>query len=390
MRDLADRVVDALRRVRATAPDAEIEAWPRAFVDDVITALAPYRDHPVVASFLADCGRGKDGVWDFAATRDAVTAHDDTGLMLGVFAAAYNPSLLLDAFSFDHMAVHEGFARAYPNPGVRPIWLGDATAGFKFELSVALFPENFLTAEAVTPRHRAYYFIDRFVRRHLEITRAILNLGTSPRAFARLKRASDGAIARGCVAWVHLHEYFHRRGHLPLPENLGVKSTRSTAGLEEVRCDALACLAAHRGAEHGVEDGELHAELILAERLLRYPLQDDPQRNYDARGSQFLYGYLHERGALRDDGAGRMDLPQGLDGVIVALREMIVGINKLEYLEKTHHPRAQAQAGRDKRRALVERFGGFDSRANTFATFPYYENIRSALVAAGITMRISY
>jgi hypothetical protein len=385
MRDVADRVVDAVRRVRARLPGAEIHAWPPAFVDEIVAALAPYRAHPVVASFLADCARGKDGVWDFAATRDAVTAHDDAGLVLGVFAAAYNPSLLLDTFSFEHMAVHDAFARAYPNHGVRPIWIGDATDGFKFELSVALFPENFLTAAAVAPAHRAYYFVDRFVRRHLEITRAILNLGTSPRAFARLKSAPDSAIARACVTWVHFHEYFHRRGHLPLPENLGVKSTRSTAGLEEVRCDALACLAAHRGPAHGVEEGELHAELILAERLLRYPLQDDPQRNYDARGSQFLYGYLCERGALREDGPDRIDLPQGLDGVIVALREMIVGINKLEYLEKTHHPEASGR-----RRALVERFGGFDRRANTFSTFPYFDNVRNALAAAGITMRMSY
>ena len=125
--------------------------------------------------------------------------------------------------------------------------------------------------------------------------------------------------------------------------------------------------------------------MSLAERLLRYPLQDDPQRNYDARGSQFLYGYLCERGALREEGSGRIDLPQGLDGVIVALREMIVSINKLEYLEKTHHPEAS-----DRRRALVERFAGFDRRANTFSTFPYFENIRNALAAAGITMRMSY
>lgn len=386
MRDVADRVVEALRRVRAAMPGHDPASWPPSFVDEIVAALAAYRDHPVVASFVADCARGKAGTWDLAATRDAVTTHDDAGLMLGVFAAAYNPSLCLDALAFDRMAVHDGFARAYPNDGVRAIWLGDATAGFKFELSVALFPENFLTGAAATPRHRAYYFVDRFVRRHLEITRAIVNLGTSPRAFARLKHAGERAIARGCVTWVHLHEYFHRRGHLPLPEHLDAKRSRSTAGLEEVRCDALACLAAYRGSEHGVDEGELHAELILAERLLRYPLQDDPQLNYDARGSQFLYGYLVERGALAHDGAGRIDLPHGLEGVVVALREMTVGINKLEYLEKTHH----ARAGSGRRRALVERFGGFDRGASAFATFPYYEHVRTALTAAGVSMRMSY
>jgi hypothetical protein len=386
MRDMADRVIEALRGVRDRAPRGDLTAWPARLVDDVIAALAPHDEHPVVASFLADCARGRAGTWDFAATRDAITAHDDAGLVLGGFSAGYNPMLALDGFSFDRVTVHEAFERAYPNTGVRPIWIRDATAGFKFELSVALFPENFVTGEAVAPRHRAYYFVDRFVRRHLEITRSVLALGTSPRAFTRLKEASDTAIARGCGTWIYLHEYFHRRGHLPLPENLGVKSTRSTAGLEEVRCDALACLAAYRGPDHGVEEGELHAELIFVERLLRYPLQDDPERNYDARGSQFLYGYLCECGALCDDGDGRIDLPHGMAGVIVALREMLIGINKLEYMEKTGHP----MAGTGRRRALVERFGGFDRDARTFATLPYYESLRAALTAAGVTMRMSY
>jgi hypothetical protein len=386
MRDVAGHVVEAVGRVRARLPGTGPATWPASAAGELAAALAPYRAHPVVASFLADCERGRTGAWDFAATRDAVTAHDGAGLLLGVFAAAYNPGLGLDALAFEPMAVPDGLARAYPNDGVQPIWLGEATAGFRFELSVALFPENFLTDQPVQPRHRAYYFVDRFVRRHLELTRAILELGTSPRAFARLKRAGDAAIARGCVSWVHLHEYFHRRGHLPLPEHLDVKSTRSTAGLEEVRCDTLACLAAHRAAALGVDDGELHAELILAERLLRYPLQDDPQHNYDARGSQFLYGFLRERGAIADDGAGRLDLPHGMAAAIDALREMLVGINKLEYLEKRSHP----HAGRDRRRALVERFGGFDRHANAFATLPYYQAVRTALAAAGVRLRMTY
>jgi len=104
-------------------------------------------------------------------------------------------------------------------------WLRQAMHGFRFPLSVAMFPENFLTQEPVMPRHRAHYFIDRFVRRHLQITRAILAAGTAPAAFSKIKRGSEAQIRRAGVTWVHLHEYVHRLGYLPLPENLGVKSS---------------------------------------------------------------------------------------------------------------------------------------------------------------------
>jgi len=118
-----------------------------------------------------------------------------------------------------------------------------------------------------------------------------------------------------------------------------------------------------------------------------YPLQDEPQQNYDSRGSQFLYGFLQSRGVIGEDEKGRMEFPTGMEGVSAALREMVVGINKLEHAECAE---PDVPLIKCKRMALVRHFGGFDRARNEFNVLPFYRNVRRMLIADGVNVNMDY
>src|SRR5690606_25598103 len=111
------------------------------------------------------------------------------------------------------------------------------------DLAVAIFPENFLHAGEIPTEARSFYFIDKFVRRCKEKTIPFVRSKTTLRSLTLLKTATDEQIEEAASLWVYLHEHFHRQGVLPLPKALKLKSSRSTAGLEELRVDLLAMLA---------------------------------------------------------------------------------------------------------------------------------------------------
>lgn len=235
---------------------------------------------------------------DFDIVRAGVESKS-TNLILSRFSVPYNPSLTLDGIWFERIPVDPKIRRAFPS-SAKPIRILDCTDGFKGPRAVALFPENFKSRIPAPAGAPVFYFIEKFVDRFERITRPFLMSGcvdTEP--FSAIISLSRTQVLELASAWVVMHEHFHDQGTLPLKISLAAKSSRSSAGLEELRVDLLSIIAAR--SEVALWDssfGEALSQFILAERLLRYPLEALPSDDYDARSSILLACLLRRRGVL--------------------------------------------------------------------------------------------
>lgn len=97
--------------------------------------------------------------------------------------------------------------------------------------------------------------------------------------------------------------------------------------LEETKVDARTVLAC---ADGGVPFAQEQIDMILLERVFRYPLADDATRNFDSGTGVFLYSWLREHGALTGSpeagGLLRLDRDKALD----ALRQYVATVEELE------------------------------------------------------------
>lgn len=126
-----------------------------------------------------------------------------------------------------------------------------------------------------------------------------------------------------------MHEHNHRVGFLPIPQYLDAKSTRNGAGAEELRVDILSLLALSQlKSDDPVVTTAI--QYILAERLIRYPLQAAPQDNYDARSSVALFNYLSRHGVIAKRG-GKLFFEGGYTRLITALKSIAVKLTAVEY-----------------------------------------------------------
>jgi hypothetical protein len=256
-----------------------------------------------------------------------LTFTDDPDFILGFFEVPYNPDAFLEAAFVEAIAIPQNVLDIVPESEALPVLLHCCSDGFKNPLSVAIFAENFRDAE-VKPYHKAYYLIEKFVDRFKSYTRPAIEAAWSPTAFPDVITADDDLLTRASAIWVHLHEYYHRTGYLPLPEHLKEKSSRNGAGAEELRVDILSILAL---LDLHANDPVLRASIqyILAERLIRYPLQAPPKENYDARSSVALFEYLQRHGVIGRKG-GRFYFVGGYARLGEALRSILVNITALE------------------------------------------------------------
>jgi hypothetical protein len=252
-----------------------------------------------------------------------LTCFSDPQFIVGFFSIPYNPDAFLEAMWVEAIPLPQIVTDLVPDSKALPVVIKACTDGFCNPLSVAIFAENYRGAE-VKDHHKAYYLIDKFVDRFKQYTRKAIDTYWSPTAFPDIIEASDSLLSSASAIWVHLHEHYHRSGHLPLPQNLNVKSSRNGAGAEELRVDILSILALLR---MNASQPELHiaVQYILAERLIRYPLQATPQDNYDARSSVSLFQYLQRHGVIATNGGkyyfkgGYVALEQALQAIAIKL-----------------------------------------------------------------------
>jgi hypothetical protein len=316
---------------------------PPSLVGEIASLVLRHRDDDVTRTFVQDLEHTTNGVWDFSKTRSVSDAHNSQ-FIIGVFENPYNPALGFDCFICNDLRPDAGFCKKYPGKFSRVIEIIASTEGFQPNTCVAFFPEFYLTDRDVLRENQAFYFADRFGQRYERITRNILNNCIVESSLQLARSADINATHQACCVWLHMHEYCHRLGNMPLPEFLDMKTPRNAAAIEELRVDVLSIIYCYELAAEGHPSAALFAEVIFAERCFRYALQYDINENYDARGCAVLFNYMVRKGVIRADGDDKLTVDHDL--LLPSLRALMCEIDALELAFK-HKGRADhAQAKR--------------------------------------------
>jgi hypothetical protein len=300
------RLLDTIYNLRKVVSLSGDRILSQSQFETVKVALKPYCDLTIIEAFIEDCREAKYTQANFTRTRNAIYTSSQP-FIIGFFSAPYNQELGLEMGILELLDIPEPVKQQYPFSKAVTVNLLASTYGFQEPACVALFPENFVGDSGID-QSQVFYFINKFVRRFSVYTLPVLNACTEKHSFWRVKRANENVIEQSMCTWLYLHENFHNVGPLPLPYGLSMKSTRNTAALEESKVDMQSVLACIEIAESGFELGMVFAEMILAERLFRYPVSYDPSDNYDARGTQILFKFLGERNAFDLDSTGILKL----------------------------------------------------------------------------------
>ena len=292
---------------------------------------------------------------------------ENNNFVVSVFHAPYFPTLTFDGFFYETISINKAIASSYETP-VRPVKLTHQSNGFEYRAVVALFPENHIDNVQLSS-DRIFYFIDKFVIRHKKITQKLLSTCVSKDSFLILRNMVDSQIQEMSTYWVWLHEYFHRKGFLPIPRYLKLKSTKALAGLEEMRVDLLAMSSCQNDPVFSGIDSRMLFEFILSERLLRYPIEGIEIPNYDAISSQLLFVFLLENGGITLDN-GLIEVQDSIVDVVQLLSDKI---NSIEALIETKSEKFVQDALLE----FIMHYAQFDTKLNDFTHLAFYENIRT-------------
>ncbi|MFG2194553.1 DUF6421 family protein [Streptomyces sp. NPDC048639] len=222
-------------------------------------------------------------------------------------------------------------ANSFPHPknNCQSLILITGSAGFSHGNCLVFFPENVAAHDKITEQPYAMFFYNKMRKIHetyaLPGAAAVLTPESLP-------RASTGLDADVCfearAIWGYLHDSMHYQGLWPFDQHISLKMNWFVGLLEEIKVDAKTVLAC---AESGVVPfADEQIDMVLLERVFRYPQADDATRNFDSGTGVFLYSWLRERGALTGSPANggllHMDRAKALD----ALRDFVSTVEKLE------------------------------------------------------------
>ncbi|MFP5021010.1 DUF6421 family protein [Pseudonocardia phyllosphaerae] len=218
-------------------------------------------------------------------------------------------------------------AEFYPHPknNCQSVILLAGSSGFRLGNCLVFFPENVPSARPVESQSYALFFFSKFRRIHeaLAIPPAarILVDGTPV--------ASTGLRPDVCYdarsVWGYLHDYYHHQGSWPLDENVALKTNWFVGLLEETKVDAKTIIAAIDDDRVPFRDEQI--DMILLERLVRYPRSRVATRNFDAGTGVFLYSWFRERGGLITTSSG---LRFNRQTAVSALRDYVSEIEGME------------------------------------------------------------
>jgi hypothetical protein len=248
----------------------------------------------VAQAFIQDI-RGYTADPRVARTKALVNASAQNTIF-GLFDVSYFPSLSLDLLTYRTLPTDARLADRYASPTM-PVAIERMSEGFKARTVVALFPENYLDGRQ-EPDDLIFYFIDKFVDRHVRLTRLLIDEVMADDEFPLLRNTDDSMLEAASAWWVRLHEYHHRQGDMPIPKYLSAKKAKPLAGLEELRTDVSSMLVCLNDKQLEPEMAEFAYQFILAERLLRYSVEGAKRPNYDAVASQVLFNYLTNAGGI--------------------------------------------------------------------------------------------
>ncbi|MEV7281248.1 DUF6421 family protein [Streptomyces sp. NPDC093111] len=191
-------------------------------------------------------------------------------------------------------------ATRYDNPLFCGITFEDFTAGYDTN-SAVLFPETIAVREAPERFSWGGIFCDREAARFRKVTEAAVDtLGIElPEDIAAMVEDQD-RCEKAFVLWDMVHDRTHSHGDLPFdPFMIKQRQPFWMYGLEELRCDLTAFKEAVKLESEGNEHGRDVQYAVLFDRMFRFPLSGDRNRNYDGLGGQLLFAYLHKHDVVR-------------------------------------------------------------------------------------------
>lgn len=320
-RTLSGKLVEGVRRV---CGPLDMDGFAEAFAGD----MAEWES------------RGWDSVPDFRGAQAAYSPPQNRGITFfaGPLLCQNGPvprGKRMEAFlAFrDEPACLEPLYGRFPHPlnACQSARFIAGSRGVRTGNCIVFFPENISTSVKVRGQKYALFFFNKFRRIYREITLPRIRklFGDSDQFFRSESWVSGEMTPREfyearCL-WGYLHDYYHHRGARPLHLNLQIKLNWYSGLLEETKVDCQTALACMR--EEPPYAREIF-EFILFERMFRYPGQPDSASNFDSGTGVFLFGWLREWGALREEpGGGKgFDLPKALD----ALQGLVDAVESIE------------------------------------------------------------
>jgi hypothetical protein len=362
---IVNDVVAEVDRIRRRLPPEPLSApAARARLVKALCNSRVLRKEPIVEALIADL-RGFGHQPSMSRTKRHINEQRDHHI-IAAFDVPYFRSLSFDGLTYRDVAINDHLASRYPSPAT-PVAIESMSEGFKPRPVVALFPENHIDGSQL-PEDRIFYFVDKFVERHMQLTPRLIDAAMSQDSFPRVRAASWEQAERAVAWWMHLHEYHHRVGDMPLPKYLKLKSLKPLAGLEETRVDIYGMLACLDDSGLPREEALFVYEFILAERLLRYAVEGYPRPNYDGVASQLLFNYLREAGGIRVRG-DVIHLDRSLPDALASFLEDIARIEA----------RIDVASPEVVQRELVEftnRYTVFDETIDDYRHLPYFAQLK--------------
>ncbi|MFE5732408.1 DUF6421 family protein [Streptomyces sp. NPDC056528] len=188
----------------------------------------------------------------------------------------------------------------YDNPLFCGITFEDFTAGYDTN-SAVLFPETIAVREAPERFSWGGIFCDREAARFRKVTEAAVDtLGIDLPADIAAMIDDQERCEKAFVLWDMVHDRTHSHGDLPFdPFMIKQRQPFWMYGLEELRCDLTAFKEAVKLEAEGNTHGRDVQYAVLFDRMFRFPLSGDRNRNYDGLGGQLLFAYLHKHDVVR-------------------------------------------------------------------------------------------
>ncbi|MER5888203.1 DUF6421 family protein [Streptomyces sp. NPDC001941] len=347
--ELTGSLIPAVNRFRTRQADDGTIAEPTAQDRALLTAIRDeatawygrgglgHQADALAADVDDWISEGLDSAPHFARSRDALTAPDD-GAPVFFLAPAQSTNSVppvgkrLDCF----FALRKEpdalprLAETYPHPknNCQSLVLIAGSDGFTHGNCIVFFPENVAARDKVVDQAYAMFFYNKMRKIHetyaLPGAEAVLTAESVP-------RASSGLDPEVCfearAIWGYLHDSMHYQGRWPFDQHISLKMNWFVGLLEEIKVDAKTVLACAGG---GVPFAREQIDMILLERVFRYPQADDATRNFDSGTGVFLYSWLREHGALtgtpENGGLLHLDRDKALD----ALRAFVATVEELE------------------------------------------------------------
>lgn len=274
----------------------------------------------------------------------------------------------------------------------------------------AIFPSQFI-GDNPEEANDKIYFINTFFNEFMNITKLLLDSGLATESSFKYIRdylkqdidyAQDWTLLNCIIAWGAEHEGAHTQPPLAYYDKAAaeIKNTYSTGAFEELRCDLKAILnrlkeakEKHPGEESKQNtevknylnkklfvnpqrskefDSRLAGEFVLSERIIRYPLQMDIEKDFDSRASQTLFRYMLDHGVISVlDGV--LNLSSNLDNVVTCLGSLDSLLNKIATRVEEDSDNLTDTKKRKMLASVIQDYGGYNRYEQTFVQHPFYK-----------------